>query len=319
MRAARPHVNSAALEASHGSDRLLSQRMSAEDASFLYFEKPDAPLHIGSVGIYEGTIPFEEMYASMDARMHLIPRYRQRAIIPPLYAGHPTWEDDPEFSLDRHLRLVQLPAPGTREQLLRVLQRPLRRDAAARPAALGYHRDPRTRGWPYGLSEPRAPLPGRRRIGHRAVARGARPRAEPGADAAAGRAMAAGGAARARSSRGPTPCSTSGTATCARSPNGSRTFSTRGARCAQMTEFGRAMQVALPAAMRRPAATPWNKPISGKRRVACDAHVVPGSARHPERDRRHRERRDADGPRRRARPIPGRTRREDARHDVAHA
>ncbi len=96
----------------------LSRRMSAEDAWFLYFEKPDTPLHIGSVGIYEGTIPFEKMYASMDARMHLIPRYRQRAVIPPFFAGHPTWEDDPAFSLDRHLRLVTLPPPGTQAQLI---------------------------------------------------------------------------------------------------------------------------------------------------------------------------------------------------------
>ena len=240
----------------------LSRRMSAEDASFLYFEKPDAPLHIGSVAIYEGTIPFEKMYASMDARMHLIPRYRQRAIIPPLYAGHPTWEDDPQFSLDRHLRLVQLPAPGTPRATPGVLQRPLRRDAAARPPALGYHGDPRPRGWQYGLPEPRPPLPGRRRIGHRVAARGPRPRAEPGADAAARRAMEAERTSRARSSHGPTPCSTSGTATCRRSPSGSRTFSTRAAQMRQMTEFGRALQVALPAAMRRPAATPWNKPIS---------------------------------------------------------
>ncbi len=95
----------------------LTHRMSAQDAWFLYFERANAPLHIGSVGIFEGTIPFDRAYASLDARMHLIPRYRQRAVIPPLYAGHPTWEDDRHFSLDRHLRLVQLPAPGTMEQL----------------------------------------------------------------------------------------------------------------------------------------------------------------------------------------------------------
>jgi len=96
----------------------LSRRMSAEDAAFLYFEKPNAPLHIGSVAIYEGVIPFEKVYASMDARMHLIPRYRQRAVIPPFYAGHPTWEDDAQFSLDRHLREVTLPAPGNEDQLV---------------------------------------------------------------------------------------------------------------------------------------------------------------------------------------------------------
>ncbi len=96
----------------------LSRRMSAEDAWFLYFEKPDAPLHIGSVGIFEGQVPFDKLCASMDARMHTIPRYRQRAVIPPFYAGHPTWEDDPNFHVDRHLRAVELPAPGTHEQLL---------------------------------------------------------------------------------------------------------------------------------------------------------------------------------------------------------
>ena len=95
----------------------LSHRMSAQDAWFLYFERPEAPLHIGSVGIFEGQIPFDKLVASMEARMHLIPRYRQRPLAPPFYAGHPTWEDDPNFRLERHLRLVTLEPPGSDEQL----------------------------------------------------------------------------------------------------------------------------------------------------------------------------------------------------------
>ena len=91
----------------------LTRRMSAEDAWFLYFEKPEAPLHIGSVGIYEGKIELEDLYRSMEARMHLIPSYRPRAVTPPLYSGHPTWEDDPDFSLDRHLRVVNIGGKGT--------------------------------------------------------------------------------------------------------------------------------------------------------------------------------------------------------------
>ena len=42
----------------------LSRRMSAEDAWFLYFEKPDAPLHIGSVAIFDGDIPLDELRAA---------------------------------------------------------------------------------------------------------------------------------------------------------------------------------------------------------------------------------------------------------------
>ncbi|MBI5289822.1 MAG: wax ester/triacylglycerol synthase family O-acyltransferase [Chloroflexi bacterium] len=101
-------------------DAKLTRRMSAEDAWFLYFEKPDAPLHIGSVGIFEGTVPFDDIYQSMAARMHLIPRYRQKAVMPPLFAGHPTWEDDPNFSLDRHLRVIEAP-PGTNDRQLRAI------------------------------------------------------------------------------------------------------------------------------------------------------------------------------------------------------
>jgi WS/DGAT/MGAT family acyltransferase len=91
--------------------------MSAADAWFLYFEKPNAPLHIGSLGIFEGKIPVEKTKLGLAERLHLIPRYRQRAVFPPLFTGHPRWEDDPQFSVDRHIRAVQLPAPGNEQQL----------------------------------------------------------------------------------------------------------------------------------------------------------------------------------------------------------
>ena len=76
----------------------MSKRMSAEDAFFLYFERPHAPLHVGSLGIFEGTIPVEKTREGLAARLHLIPRYRQRPVFPPLIGGYPSWEDDPDFS-----------------------------------------------------------------------------------------------------------------------------------------------------------------------------------------------------------------------------
>jgi WS/DGAT/MGAT family acyltransferase len=94
--------------------------MSAQDASFLYFENSEAPLHIGSLGIFEGELDVDRFRASMASRMHLIPRYRQRAVFPPFAAGHPTWEDDPDFSLERHIHLVHVPAPGTVAQMKRL-------------------------------------------------------------------------------------------------------------------------------------------------------------------------------------------------------
>lgn len=50
------------------------------------------------------------------------PRFRQRVVEPALPVGPPVWVDDAAFDLDHHLRRVQLPAPGTMDQLLEVCQ-----------------------------------------------------------------------------------------------------------------------------------------------------------------------------------------------------
>ena len=95
----------------------LSNRLSAQDAAFLYLERQNAPLHIGSLGVYEGRISFERFSNHIDSRMPLIPRYRQRLTFVPLNIAHPTWEDDPDFRIENHVYHVPLPAPGTDQQL----------------------------------------------------------------------------------------------------------------------------------------------------------------------------------------------------------
>src|SRR5579862_6618780 len=82
----------------HTSDRLTS-----EDAIFLYFEKEEMPMHIGSVSIFDGPIPFDSLLKYVESRLPLIPRYRQRLVIPPLHVGHPTWEADPDFDIRNHV------------------------------------------------------------------------------------------------------------------------------------------------------------------------------------------------------------------------
>src|SRR3972149_2200521 len=90
----------------------LSRRLSFEDAGFLYFEKPQAPLHVGSLGIYEGTIPFKTLVEHLESRMHTIPRYRQRVHFVPFNLGHPTWEDDASFDIRRPGRGAAGGPPG---------------------------------------------------------------------------------------------------------------------------------------------------------------------------------------------------------------
>jgi len=96
----------------------LGRRLSAQDASFLYFEREEAPLHIGSIAVLEGDVPFERFVDSIEKKLHLIPRYMQRVVPAPFNIGHPTWEWDPDFDVRRHIFEVQMPAPGSDQQLV---------------------------------------------------------------------------------------------------------------------------------------------------------------------------------------------------------
>jgi diacylglycerol O-acyltransferase len=91
-------------------------RLTSEDAVFLYLETKEAPLHIGSVSIFDGPIPFDECVDYIDSRLPLIPRYRQRIVVPPFHFGHPTWEADPDFNIRNHVQHVQLKR-GTEAEL----------------------------------------------------------------------------------------------------------------------------------------------------------------------------------------------------------
>jgi WS/DGAT/MGAT family acyltransferase len=93
-------------------------RLSALDASFLHLEKAGARLHVASVTVFDGpTPPYDELLDHIEARLHLVPRFRQRLAEIPLDQGRPVWVDDPHFNLRYHLRHAGLPAPGSEEQL----------------------------------------------------------------------------------------------------------------------------------------------------------------------------------------------------------
>jgi diacylglycerol O-acyltransferase / wax synthase len=99
-------------------------RLTAVDASFLAQEGPSSHMHIGGIVICEGPAPgYEEMLDHIRTRLHLVPRYRQRLAQPPLETGRPLWVDDPTFNLEYHVRQTALPAPGTEDQLMRLVAR----------------------------------------------------------------------------------------------------------------------------------------------------------------------------------------------------
>jgi diacylglycerol O-acyltransferase len=99
-------------------------RLSGLDASFLALEKDGAHMHVGSVLVFEGDAPpYEDLRAHVEARLHQVPRYRQRLAFPPLAQARPVWVDDPHFNAGYHIRHTALPAPASEEELRRLAGR----------------------------------------------------------------------------------------------------------------------------------------------------------------------------------------------------
>jgi WS/DGAT/MGAT family acyltransferase len=106
------------------------QRLTSLDRSFLLYEGPTAPMHVGATGIFEagplrggdGTIELERLEQYVLSRLHRIPRYRQRLATTPI-ENAAIWVDDPHFNVHYHVRHTRLPRPGDERQLKRAVGR----------------------------------------------------------------------------------------------------------------------------------------------------------------------------------------------------
>jgi diacylglycerol O-acyltransferase len=81
----------------------LNRRMTSMDASFLYLEQPNALLHVAGAYTFSHPLDYDHLLGYVRDRLYLLPRYTQRAVMVPLNLAHPTWEEDPEFDIRRHI------------------------------------------------------------------------------------------------------------------------------------------------------------------------------------------------------------------------
>ena len=113
------------------------ERLGPQDASFLYLETPSNHNHVGGLAILDPstgpgeTLRFDDLVTLISSRLHLVPRFRQKVVFPPIPIARPVWVDDVHFDIDFHLRRAALPAPCGRRELIdyvqRVISRPLDR------------------------------------------------------------------------------------------------------------------------------------------------------------------------------------------------
>jgi WS/DGAT/MGAT family acyltransferase len=104
----------------------VSDRLSPLDVSFLYLEERTTPMHVGSVMIFRtgaAGLDYTRLLRHIEARIALVPRYRQRVRFVPGRLANPVWVDDERFDLTYHVRRLALPTPGSEEQLEELVAR----------------------------------------------------------------------------------------------------------------------------------------------------------------------------------------------------
>ncbi len=102
------------------------KKLSAMDASFLYLETPEVPMHVGSMAIfqlpenYRGDF-FEDLKSMIGGRLHVAPMLTWKLAHTPFDIDRPHWIEDDQFDIDRHVFRGALPAPSDIPTLQRLV------------------------------------------------------------------------------------------------------------------------------------------------------------------------------------------------------
>ncbi|MEO6795091.1 MAG: wax ester/triacylglycerol synthase family O-acyltransferase [Mycobacterium sp.] len=102
------------------------QWLSGLDASFLYLETPDQPLHVCSIleldaATMPGGYTFERLRDELAQRITAMPQFREKLADSPLNLDHPVWVEDHDFDINRHVHRIGLPPPGGRVELSEIV------------------------------------------------------------------------------------------------------------------------------------------------------------------------------------------------------
>lgn len=79
---------------------MTSERMSPVDTAWLHMDEPGNPADIVGLMTFDGQLSYEGLVKAIEERMLQFNRFKQR-VVP--VDGHPTWVDDPEFTIERHV------------------------------------------------------------------------------------------------------------------------------------------------------------------------------------------------------------------------
>ena len=97
-------------------------RLTPEDAWFLYLEGPTVHLHVTGLLLLDpstapGGFSFDKLKRYIAGRLDLMPMLRQRLVEAPLAIDHPSWIDDAAFDVADHVHRHVLTGTGSMDEL----------------------------------------------------------------------------------------------------------------------------------------------------------------------------------------------------------
>lgn len=99
------------------------RQLNGQDSTFVFMEKPGAPLHLTSIYVYDpstapgGKITHKQLLDHIQARIHTSSVFTQKLKKVPGDLDYPYWVDDDSFDLEFHVRHIALPSPHDWRQL----------------------------------------------------------------------------------------------------------------------------------------------------------------------------------------------------------
>lgn len=102
--------------------------LSRADTAWYRLESPDNPVDIAVLLTFDGPVDFDLLKKTVGERLLRYRRFRQRIVESKAHVGTPAWEDDPSFSLDRHVRRVPLGDATLPDRIGALLGHPLPMD-----------------------------------------------------------------------------------------------------------------------------------------------------------------------------------------------
>ena len=97
---------------------MTSEPMTPVDIAWLHMDEPKNPADIVTLLTFNDPLSYDALKKTVEERLLKYERFKQRVTEAD---GHPAWEEDPEFHIERHVTRYDIDAPLTNESLSRVV------------------------------------------------------------------------------------------------------------------------------------------------------------------------------------------------------